>query len=223
MTTARTLRPTRQRRSQRSLERIVAALEALIEEKTFEEVTVSEVCTRAGVSVGTFYERVGSKDALLEHLRRRFYADILERIAAAFDPARFSGDSLETMIAVHAREMVALHRARRGAIRATIVEARRSTAFAEHARELNRELMTRVTSAWLSKLSNQSAGEFAAAQVRARHAFLLAAGYLREAVVWGELWPVSLGEGPALDDEAIASALASMLLGCLRGAAPPPI
>lgn len=211
MTRARTsLRPARQRRSKQSLERIVAALDELIEEKTFEEITVSEVCTRAGVAVGTFYDRVGSKDALLEHLRQRFYAGIVEQIEAAYDPARFAELDLESMIAVNAREMVALHRRRQGAIRAIIVEARRTAAFGAHARELNRFLLDRVTRAWLRKRDAFRAGD---PETLARHAFLMAAGFLREAVVWDGLWP---SEGGTSDD-ALALALEAMLIGFLTG------
>lgn len=201
------LRPTRQRRSQRSLERIVEALEGLIEEKTFEEITVTEVCVRAGVAVGTFYDRVGNKDALLEHLRRHFYAEILEQIDQAFAPGRFDGLSPHAMLAINAREMVALHRRRRGAIRATIVEARRSAAFAAHARELNGVLMQRVTATWLRKREAFAPGH--EPERLARSTFLLAVGYLREAVIWSELWPGDT------DDAQISADFERMLVNVL--------
>lgn len=205
------LRPTQQRRSQQSLERIVEALEALIEEKTFEEINVAEVCKRAGVAVGTFYDRVGNKDALLEHLRRRFYADILAHIDQAFAPGRFDGLSPQAMLAINAREMVALHRRRQGAIRATIVEARRSAAFAAHARELNAVLMQRVTATWLSKRDAFAPG--IEPERLARSTFLLAVGFLREAVIWAELWNhPSLG---STDDTQIIAEFERMLVNVL--------
>ena len=201
------LRPTQQRRSQRSLERIVEALEALIEEKTFEEITVTEVCKRARVAIGTFYDRVGNKDALLEHLRRHIYTEILAQIDQAFAPGRFDGLSPHAMLAINAREMVALHRRRQGAIRATIVEARRSAAFAAHARELNAILMQRVTAAWLSKRDAFAPGIEPERLVRS--AFLLAVGFLREAVIWAELWP---GQS---DDAQITADFERMLVNVL--------
>jgi AcrR family transcriptional regulator len=201
------VRPTQQRRSQRSLERIVEALEDLIEEQTFEEITVSEVCKRARVAVGTFYDRVGNKDALLEHLRRRFYADIIAQIDQAFAPERFVAISAREMVTINAREMVALHRRRQGAIRATIVEARRSAAFAAHARELNRSLMDRVTTVWLSKRDALAPDQDPERLVRS--AFLLAVGFLREAVIWAELWP-----GPT-DDAQITADFERMLVHVL--------
>ncbi|MFO7562348.1 MAG: TetR/AcrR family transcriptional regulator [Enhygromyxa sp.] len=204
------LRPTQQRRSQRSLERIVEALEGLIEEKTFEEITVTEVCKRAKVAVGTFYDRVGNKDALLEHLRRRFYAEILEQIDVAFAPGRFDGLSPQAMLAINAREMVALHRRRQGAIRATIVEARRSAAFAAHARELNAKLMERVCAAWLSKREALTPGVEPERLVHS--AFLLAVGFLREAVIWAELWPPP---SSGADDARLTADFERMLVNLL--------
>lgn len=214
------LRPTRQRRSQQTLDRIVEALAGLIEQKTFEEITVAEVCRLAGASIGSFYERVGNKDALLEHLRQRFYADIVAQVASAFDPRRFVGQPLDVVLQTNAREMVALHRARRGAIRATIVEARRSAAFGAHARALNETLMRHVCGCWLAHADQLRPGP---ADSITRHAFLIAVGYLREAVIWDELWP-PLGSAPVDDDAAIADALSfsltSFLTGRLTGRAP---
>lgn len=203
------LRPTRQRRSQRSLERIIEALDELLEAKTFEEITVSEVCKRAGVAIGTFYDRVGNKDALLEHLRSRVYAEIIAQIDRAFAPERFAALELRELLGINAREMVAMHRARRGAIRAIIVEARRSSAFAAHARQLNAALMQRVTAVWLSRRAAFRAGD---PQLLARSAFLMAAGFLRESVIWTDLWPES---GPSLDPERVSADLEHMLISFL--------
>lgn len=202
------LRPARQRRSQRSLERIIEALDELLEAKTFEQITVSEVCKQAGVAVGTFYDRVGSKDALLEHLRSRVYAEIVAHIDRAFAQERFAELELRELLRINAREMVAMHRARQGAIRAIIVEARRSAAFAAHARQLNAALMQRVTAVWLSKRAAFRPGD---ALLLARSAFLMAAGFLRESVIWTDLWP---GEADP-DPERVSADLEHMLTSFL--------
>jgi AcrR family transcriptional regulator len=201
---ASTLRPTLQRRSQRSLERIIEALDDLLETKTFEQITVSEVCKQAGVAVGTFYDRVGNKDALLEHLRSRVYVEIIAQIDRAFARERFAELELPELLGINAREMVAMHRARRGAIRAIIVEARRSAAFAAHARQLNAALMQRVTAVWVTKRAAFRQGD---AQLLARSAFLMAAGFLRETVIWADLWP---GETDP-DPERVSADLEHML------------
>lgn len=199
------LRPARQQRSRKSLERIIAALDELIEEKTFEDITVTEVCKRAKVAVGTFYDRVGNKDALLEHLRARLYVDIVEQVESLFAPERFVDLSLRETLAINAQEMVALHGTRQGAMRAIIVEARRSAAFADHARTLNRVLMERVTAPWLAKREQLRPG----GEALVRSAFLMAAGFLREAMIWSDLWP------GRTEPEALAAELERLLVSFL--------
>jgi AcrR family transcriptional regulator len=61
----------KQARSRRTLERIVAAGLALLEEGGPEAVTVQAVVSRARSSVGSFYARFKGKDDLLAHLRER--------------------------------------------------------------------------------------------------------------------------------------------------------
>jgi AcrR family transcriptional regulator len=57
------IRPPLQRRSQESLERVLAAgLEVLID-VGFEGFTLQEVSRRAGVSIGSIYARVPSREA----------------------------------------------------------------------------------------------------------------------------------------------------------------
>ncbi|MGB1699548.1 MAG: TetR/AcrR family transcriptional regulator, partial [Nannocystaceae bacterium] len=62
------IKPVSQQRSQRTLQRIIDAFAMLLHTKTFEEITVAEICRAAGCSVGSFYGRVASKDDLLGHL-----------------------------------------------------------------------------------------------------------------------------------------------------------
>ena len=61
----------KQARSRRTLERIVTAGLALLEEGGPEAVTVQAVVTKARSSVGSFYARFEGKEDLLEHLRDR--------------------------------------------------------------------------------------------------------------------------------------------------------
>ena len=59
----------KQPRSRKTLERLVAAGLAILEEKGPAGVTVQAVVARARSSVGSFYARFGSKDDLLAYLR----------------------------------------------------------------------------------------------------------------------------------------------------------
>ena len=59
------IRPPLQRRSQESLERVLQAGFELLKEQGFEGFTLQEVSRRAGVSIGSIYARVPSREALI--------------------------------------------------------------------------------------------------------------------------------------------------------------
>ena len=64
------VRPPKQKRSRQSLERVLEASTALLEEQGFEAFTIQEVSRRADVSVGAIYARFGSKESLLRVVHR---------------------------------------------------------------------------------------------------------------------------------------------------------
>lgn len=63
--------PPQQRRSQETLERILAATEGLLRSHLFEEVSIQQIASAAKVSVGTIYTRFRTKDDLLPVLLAR--------------------------------------------------------------------------------------------------------------------------------------------------------
>lgn len=65
------IRPGKQRRSERTLEAILDAAEELMAKKGYAATTVNEIAHRAGVTIGAFYGRFGSKEALLQGLLER--------------------------------------------------------------------------------------------------------------------------------------------------------
>lgn len=71
-----------QARSQRTLDAIVAAAEALLEERSFAEIGIAEIVLKAGVSNGSFYARFASKNDLLPALYARYDAGLGERMDA---------------------------------------------------------------------------------------------------------------------------------------------
>lgn len=191
------------------MQRIESAFEALLDDFTFEEITVAQICGAAGCSVGTFYGRIKNKDALLEHLRGRVYAQMQEVIAALLDPEA-QANSLQDMLRTQMRAFVDLHRTRRGIIRAVILQARRSAALAKGAQAFNQALMRNVTEAWLLHVTSITHPNPKSAVVEA---FFMINGYLRERIVFADVWPE-----PAPDDAAISEDLTQMVLGyLLRG------
>lgn len=69
----------KQNRSRRTLERIVQASLAILEEEGPESLTVHRIVERAGSSVGSFYARFQGKDDLLTYLGERMWREAAER------------------------------------------------------------------------------------------------------------------------------------------------
>lgn len=197
-----------QRRSRQTLRRILDAFEALLAEKTFEEITVQEICTGAGCSIGTFYGRVQSKERLLDRLRDRVYEEAAGQLAALFDPARAATADLRQMLREHVEALVHLHLARRGVIRALIVQARRRSEFAEYTRQFNQDILQRIVQTWLVRREEIAADDPIAA---VQQAALMAAGYLREAIVFGDLWPGRATPEPSEHVDALHRMLTGFL------------
>ncbi|HLH67356.1 MAG TPA: TetR/AcrR family transcriptional regulator [Solirubrobacteraceae bacterium] len=84
------IRPPLQRRSQKSLERVLQAGLELLQQEGFEGFTLQEVSRRAGVSIGSIYARVPSREALIMAIYERAMAwseerEPLERTAGRED------------------------------------------------------------------------------------------------------------------------------------------
>ena len=72
MTDAVTVQPPQQERSRVSFERVLEAATSLLEERGYEGFTLAEVSKRAGVSIGSIYARVKSKDDLFYVVQDRY-------------------------------------------------------------------------------------------------------------------------------------------------------
>lgn len=88
-----------QARSQRTLERLLDAAEALIREGGFEAVTVPAVVARASSSVGAFYARFPDKDALLSTLHQRVCHETVATADRLLDPEAWRDAPLEEVVA----------------------------------------------------------------------------------------------------------------------------
>jgi AcrR family transcriptional regulator len=113
-------RPPRQRRSQETLEKFLRAAQNLLEEKTFNEVSVNEIVERAGSSVGAFYVRFADKQALLECLRDAFTRETEEEARRLALTRDWASASLGTAVAEFIRVLVQQHRKHRGTLRALV-------------------------------------------------------------------------------------------------------
>lgn len=62
----------KQERSKGTQEKLLTALESLLEERVFEQISIRDIANRAGVSSGTLYRRFKNKEALLPVLYERY-------------------------------------------------------------------------------------------------------------------------------------------------------
>ena len=89
----------RQRRSALTQERLLDALEALLDERVFEQISIQDIAAAAGVAVGTVYRRFRNKEALLPALYRRLdrhYDDWAQTVWNGHDAA--DGEDLRALL-----------------------------------------------------------------------------------------------------------------------------
>ena len=68
------------RRSKRTLEAILSATVALLERRSFDEISIAEIILKAGSSTGSFYARFATKEDLLPALYERYHQALPERM-----------------------------------------------------------------------------------------------------------------------------------------------
>jgi AcrR family transcriptional regulator len=131
--------PPKQARSRRTLERMVRATLALLRDRPFEEITVDEIVSRAGLTKGAFYHRFPDKAALLRLLNGEVRRESLEAWDAFLEPRVWADASLPEFLDALVDRAVSLYALRRDLQRTFIYEARwrGDATAAERARELN--------------------------------------------------------------------------------------
>ncbi|MEM7199405.1 MAG: helix-turn-helix domain-containing protein [Planctomycetota bacterium] len=114
-------RQPQQDRSRRTRDKILAATEALLRQKTFEQVTVSAIVRRAGATVGSFYNLFDDKDALLPHLYQRHAAAMEAAVAALEQRVAARRRGLVPVVRDVVAAIVALHQQQHGLLRALVL------------------------------------------------------------------------------------------------------
>jgi len=120
-TQVRGVRSPVQRRSRRTLDRLLDAAEALLADRTFDQLTVADVVSRAGSSVGSFYARFPDKEALLGAIYERHQQQMIALLDEQLTPQRWADQSLGELIEQLVSSLVRLHRSRRGLLRALVL------------------------------------------------------------------------------------------------------
>jgi AcrR family transcriptional regulator len=113
----------RQQRSAESWERVLVAGAKILGERGYEGFTVSEVCRRAGVTTGSIYARVPSKEALFHVISEREIERIIREAAAHVGGLIKPGQSLDEFIEAITSEFIDEFERERGLLRAMLIES----------------------------------------------------------------------------------------------------
>lgn len=134
MTDAPWVRPPSQARSQETLERFVQATRELLEERSFEEITVADIVARAERTVGSFYARFEDKDAVLRVLLDQLDERIRDLVRAFCDPVRWDGAPVGEFVAESVKLNVHAYRRSATLFRAALAAAATDPDFRERRR-----------------------------------------------------------------------------------------
>ncbi len=145
------IRPPRQARTQEVLVRLLDAARALLEEKGFEDMSVSEVALRAGTSVGALYRRFPDKEGLLHALHERFCVEAIATADAALTPERWEGVAVEEILAETIGFLTHVYRDNQALDRAIYQRALANERFRERSARLQRHVLSGLASLLLAR------------------------------------------------------------------------
>jgi AcrR family transcriptional regulator len=110
-----------QTRSRRTLDALLDAAEHLLEQKSYSEISLTELVGAAGVTTGAFYSRFESKNDLLVSLHQRYLVWLRNMVDDQLDPSEWRGLSLRARADLAADLVCRLFETRRGLLRAILL------------------------------------------------------------------------------------------------------
>lgn len=200
-----------QRRSQRSLSRLLDAAEQLMAHQDFDEISIAAIVKAARTSVGNFYGRFSSKEALLEALHQRYQDDRNALWNRFFSDASVSTLALEERVKRFVTLIIKNYRARTGVFRTLVM---RQWRHPDSVDPRNRELLGdlyRKSAVFLLGRKSEIRHPNPERAVEVGIAAVLAA--CREHIV---LRPGRMPGSLKVSDDVLAVELSRMLLGYLR-------
>jgi AcrR family transcriptional regulator len=120
------------------------AAEALVEEKSFDEIGISQIAQRAGSSVGGFYRRFRDKQGLLQALHERFCEEARATADTVLDPARWGGAPADEIVIEFTAFLVRIYREREGALRTFLLSGVSDVTVRQRTRQLIDHLHQRL-------------------------------------------------------------------------------
>jgi len=131
----------RQARTQATLERFLDTAEELLNDRSFDQITVSDLTLRARSSVGAFYRRFKDKDGLLHALHERYCEEAAITAKAALDGQRWVDSGIGEIVGRCLSFVIQVLREHHGLDRAVYIRALTDETFRERSGRLNRHVM----------------------------------------------------------------------------------
>jgi AcrR family transcriptional regulator len=135
------VRPPLQARTHATLEKLLDTAEAMLAERSFDEISIAELAAEAGSSVGAFYRRFKDKDGLLHALQERYCVEAMTTADAALDPARWVDSGIAEIVEECFAFMTRVLIERRGLDRAVYIRSLVDDGFREHSSRVTLHLM----------------------------------------------------------------------------------
>ena len=202
----------KQARSQDTQERVLQALEEMLSERFFEQITIRDLAARTGVASGTIYRRFKDKEALLPVLYARFdHMNSEWAIEFWNDFALDSERRVEPRIRHLVGKHLAFYKAHAPILRTVYLYMRLHGELSiEDVDEKRRSLYLHILKPVLAALASEKKIEPSADQVRLFLLLLLSS--VNERMLFGNLKPARTLQ---LDDEAFVTELTAALLAYL--------
>lgn len=204
------MRAPQQVRSQATLDRLLDATEVLLDEGTFDQLSVQAICKQANSSVGAFYTRFADKVALLHVLHERICGEAKQTAAKSLDPALWQGVPLDSIIDLMVRFVVAEYGGRRGLRKELVRRNGIDAAFRARSIDVAADTVQRLSVLIAQRQAELGAGHdpLRAAEMCNRLLF----GVLDQHAVYADTGPA----GIVVADEELVAALQLTLVSYLR-------
>jgi AcrR family transcriptional regulator len=193
----------KQSRGHQARARLVESCLRLVEDRPFEQISIAEIAAEAGMSVGNFYRRFLSKEAILPDLFAIYearFAEFAERVRQAPD---FADLDLRARVTAVVQSTAELFRANRGLIQSLHLFSRL------HPELVPLDNVSRRAQLYES-LGQAFEGEGPGDPVlQGRVAAMCLVSVLREQVVYPEQAPAA---AVALDDDVLIGQLVEMIV-----------
>jgi AcrR family transcriptional regulator len=204
----------KQTRSQDTQERVLRALEEMLGERFFEQITIRDLAARTGVASGTIYRRFKDKEALLPVLYERFDHAMSEWATGFWDDFDLDAERrLEPRMRHLVGKHVAFYKAHAPILRTVYLYMRLHGELSlenidQKRQSLYQHMLEPVLSALLSEEQVQPSVD------RFKLFLLLLLSSVNERMLFGDLKPARALQ---MDDEAFVAELTAALQACLVG------